>query len=157
MPRTHMLTKIKWLGGGLLLAVASCVGPGDMSAPLSDQDLVGAWVGISEDQAHYVRLELDPGGQGRIAVVFLTQTTSVFSIDRWECRDGHVTLATSPLNPNPSQIRFAGKASNGQKISLTMAGPDWQRTCLLRKEAELLSRDRMARETLNSASSNNPR
>ena len=112
------------------------------------QDLVGAWVGLSEDQAHYVRLELEPAGHGRIAVVFLTDKVNAFRIDRWDYRDERVALGTTPLGASPLKIRFSGKALSAQEISIEMSGRDWRKLCSLRKEAELLARDRIARDSL---------
>jgi hypothetical protein len=99
--------------------------------PAEASQLVGAWVGHTEDSLFWFRVELRPDGRGLCGYIEY-ENPKVQTVSGWQTKDGHISI---PLVANGSNdiTKVTGRA-HATIMNLTVHGKGWRDNLILRPE-----------------------
>jgi hypothetical protein len=130
----------------LLPLLPGCVVPssyccdGCKAKPPSSDQIVGIWLGYTEDELQFFRLDLHSDFTGCCASVYLPDTSlhqygvHCYRIESWESKEGRLTFRLTAGDARAEPIFLKGTTS-GHLMNLEVGGANWSRKLLLRPEA----------------------
>ncbi len=151
----------------LLSVLPGCHSPTSRTIPIASQkkanpptveDVVGVWLGYTEDELQFYRLDLRPDFTGYCASAYLPDTTlhddgvRLSRIERWELKERQLTFRLSTVDAGAEVITLKGTAT-GHLMNLEVGGVGWKRKLLLRPEANVTTPYRETKERVESAQS----
>lgn len=149
----------------LLSVLPGCHSPTSRTIPLVSQKkanpptvdrVIGVWLGYTEDELQFYRLDLRPDFTGYCASVYLPDTSlhddgvRLYLIDRWELKEGRLTFRLSAVDTGAEVITLKGETT-GHLMNLEVGGAGWRRKLLLRPEANVTTPYRETKERVESA------
>lgn len=148
----------------LLSVLPGCHSPTSRTIPLLSQKkaspptvdrVIGVWLGYTEDELQFYRLDLRPDFTGYCASVYLPDTSlpdgvRLYRIERWELKERQVTFRLSAVDAWAEVITLKG-AATGHLMNLEVGGVGWRRKLLLRPEANVTTPYRETKERVESA------
>lgn len=108
--------------------------------PMTDSDLLGAWVGLTSDELYYYRFVFDQSGQGLCCFVFLYETPNLYRITSRKLTGREISISVAPVDDGAYPIMIEGHAVGHRKLELTVRGDGWSRSLTLRREDDLEKR-----------------
>lgn len=136
----------------LVLLLCGCQTPpvaGKKPMPVSDADLLGTWVGLTEDDLDYFRIDLRPGGKGLCAYVYAHNEARLSTVTNWGTRDGKIQIAVSPIDDDPNQVTKLTGSAYMTMMELTVVGKGWQRRLVLRREDDMERKSNLLKTRMN--------
>jgi hypothetical protein len=110
--------------------------------PASLADLAGAWLGGSDGNVEYFRLELRDNGTGSLTVQYLAGEPAVaYSITSTSLSGYAVAFSVKPIDADAEPIFLRGHA-NSYRLYLKVGGTDgnWDRSLLLEHDSAVKER-----------------
>lgn len=144
----------------LLSVLPGCHSPISRTIPLASQkkanpptvdEVIGEWLGYTEDELQFYRLDLRPDFTGYCASVYLPDTSlrgdgvRLYRIERWELKERQLTFRLSAVDAWAEVITLKGTAT-GHLMNLEVGGAGWKRKLLLRPEANFTTPYRETKE-----------
>lgn len=134
----------------LLSVLPGCQSPTWRTIPLASQKkakppttdrVVGVWLGYTEDELQFFRLDLRPDFTGYCASMYLPDTSlphdvRLYRIEKWELKEQHLTFRVSAVDAGAEAISLKGETT-GHLMNLEVGGAGWRRKLLLRPEANV--------------------
>jgi hypothetical protein len=143
----------------LLVAAALCALAGSdarssekMAKPMDHLEVSQAWIGISQDELLFLRLDLNQNGTGVGCYLSLDDEGHPFTIQSW-------TYKVPDIEFNSAGTLYFGKLSGrivGRAMELTMSGPRWQSRIFLRRESDLVPKWQKLRNAMSSMKTQAP-
>jgi hypothetical protein len=112
-------------------------------APPTPNMLAGAYVGFTEGDVDFVRIELDASGAGYISIAPLVdKPAQLYRIGKWTIKDLDIRVSSvRPLDESAYPIDFRKITYTGNRsLQVTFGGKNWQRTAHLIDERYFSSR-----------------
>jgi len=132
----------------LTLAVAITVLARTLAPPPKPLDVVGVWSGYG-DQVEFLRLELDVGGTGYLAVSYLpAYPARLYRVESWRLAERSVEIQVRPIDPDAEPISFRRIRYTRRALEGQFAGSGWKRRVTLLSEREWRSRAAEAQERI---------
>lgn len=120
------------------VAAPSLDGVGKQVA-IQREDLLGVWVGLTEDDLEMVRLDLSPQGTGVVGYVFVDEKPCVLLLKSWQYDRGNLDLDLPESSECGRDREYLGVVS-GNTLVLTARSAGWKRRAVLKREAPLVTR-----------------
>lgn len=134
----------------LLSVLPGCHSPTSRTIPLASQKkakpptvdrVIGVWLGYTEDELQFYRLDLRSDFTGYCASMYLPDTilphdVCLYRIEKWELKEGRLTFRVSAVDTEAEVITLKGETT-GHLMNLEVAGVGWRRKLLLRPEANV--------------------
>ncbi len=118
-----------------VLSLAGLVMPAAKKiAPPKREELITAWIGVTEDELYMFRLELTGDARGRLAYAFLDSEPRVFPVLEWTLTDRTFALSVGPDRSGPGTVVSGKGRATGAALSLVLEGGDWRRRAEFRRE-----------------------
>jgi hypothetical protein len=107
-------------------------------------DLIGVWIGITEDELNFYRLDLRPDLTGYCASAFLPdavlheQAVHTYRVNSWHLNGWALDIKLAPLDVKAENIFLRGRY-DGFTLQLKVGGTDgsWERKLVLRPESRI--------------------
>jgi hypothetical protein len=122
--------------GAVLTGCVSVASPSKESRLPKTEDLIGTWVGITDNNLYSVGLQLGPSGRGKFAVTFLEQSPRVASVQSWSLSKRELKTVLSNETASKERTRIHGVV-RGDMIWLVIEREDWTEKVILRKAPTL--------------------
>ena len=116
--------------------------------PVTDADMLGTWVGLTEDALDYFRIDLQPGGKGLCAYVYVHNEARLLAVDKWSTQAGRIQIAVTPVDDDRNQITKMTGTAHSTVMELTVFGKDWQRRLVMRREEDMEQRANLVRNRM---------
>lgn len=128
---------------------------GSKAGPPTVEQVANTWVGYTNDELMFFRLELNTNGSGRCAFVHLPDTclyeygVKKYSIRKWGLDSGRIEFELQPTSTKDWPIYLKGMAS-GHMMHLEVGAPDgsWSRKLVMRPEGNFLVPNRDTKEAM---------
>ena len=124
-----------------------CQASKKIRTPTRDE-LLGTWVGLSEDERYVFRFTLTSNGEGRGAYSFLEEDPRVFRITSWAYEPPTLTIIAEPAMGTQLTFERLRGTVIGFAMQLTMSGEGWKRSLTLRREEDLIERWSKVKEVM---------
>lgn len=152
--RVARMTHHRSLAAFALLVALSilpgCHSPTSRTIPLASQKkakpptterVIGVWLGYTEDELQFFRLDLRTDFTGYCASMYLPDTSlphdvRLYRIDEWELKEQRLTFRVSAVYVGAEAISLKGETT-GHLMNLEVGGAGWKRKLLLRPEANV--------------------
>jgi hypothetical protein len=123
----------------MVLAASSQALASKKGRPLSKEEIAVAWSGLTRDELEIHRIELVVTGEGSGGFVHRGREPVFFRIDSWSLRGSKIELAVTFLDEEEPHFdtRVFGEIV-GNRMTLTLEGPDWKSKVNLRREQDIL-------------------
>ncbi len=131
-----------------LMFVVGCAAPGaNRTVPLKPSDVVGSWIGYSENYLDFYRITLDPDGTGLCVGLYLMELSSVYRIKKWTLQsDGSVPLELVPNGGGAEPIRVDAALRWDYLRLAVMGRSGWTNQAVLYREKRFLDRVNLSAE-----------
>lgn len=144
MRRVHLIfaTALMSIAAGWLYARSPV-------APPTPNMVAGAYVGFTEGDVDFVRIELDASGTGYVSIAPLVdKPAQLYRIEKWTIKDLDIRVSSvRPIDESAYPFDFRKITCTGSRsLQVTFGGKNWQRTAHLIDERYFSSR---ATETKN--------
>jgi len=125
------------------------------SPPTRDK-LVGAWIGFSEDELDFARLDLNTGSASHFVTISPNDTSLhkyggfVYEITNWTMTGWKLSFSLTPMNASAEPIYVSG-VFNGFSLQLEMGSPskEWQKKLVLYRESRVEASNKEAKDMIN--------
>jgi hypothetical protein len=106
--------------------------------PLNRQEVSQVWVGFSEDELLFLRLDLNYDGTGLGCYLSISEEGNPFRITSWTYESPSIDFHFAAANGDkPYFQRLSGRII-GRAMDLTMSGDRWESRISLRRESDLV-------------------
>lgn len=118
---------------------------------MTDDDLLGAWVGLTSDELCYYRLVFDQSGEGTCCFVFLYEAPKLYRITERKLTGRKITISVAPVDDDAYPIMIEGETVGHRKLELIVRGDGWSRPLTLRREDDLEKRASLVKTRMQAA------
>jgi hypothetical protein len=140
----------KLWGALALMFVAGCASPGaNRTVPLQPSEVVGSWIGYTEDYLDFYRITLNPDGSGLCVRLYLEKLEGVYRIKKWTLlSDGSVPLELVPIGDGvePIQLDAVLKWNYLRLTAMRIPPYTWRHQGVLYREDPFLDRAKLSAE-----------
>lgn len=105
--------------------------------PVTDSDLIGNWVGLTEDGIYYFRIDLQRSSKGRCAYAYVHDDARLLAVNNWSTEAGRIQMAVLPIDPDQNSIEQISGTAHASIMELSVTGKGWQRRLVLRREDDM--------------------
>ena len=105
--------------------------------PVTDADILGTWVGLTEDGLDYFRLDLRPGGEGLCAYAYVHNKARLLEVASWSTQAGKILIGLRPVDNDPNGVTKMEGTAHTTVMDLKVVGQGWQRGLVMRREEDL--------------------
>ena len=116
--------------------------------PLNRQEVSQAWVGFSEDELLFLRLDLNYDGTGLGCYLSISDEGHPFRITSWTYESPSIDFRFAPADGDKPYFRRLSGKIIGRAMDLTMSGDRWETRISLRKESDLVPKWQELRRTM---------
>jgi len=116
--------------------------------PPNDSDLLGVWAGLAEDGLNYFRIELQPGGAGLCAYVYLHEEAKLLAVHKWSIQSSRIEITLSPIDNDRNQITKIIGIAHATVMKLTVFGKGWQCPLVIRREDDMDQRANLVKKRM---------
>jgi hypothetical protein len=146
------------LCGGLLLFSSFAHASPKAARPPKAADLVGVWIGFTEDELDFYRLDLRQDLTGYCAsvsppdTVLHEQGIDTYRVNSWRLNGWALDIKLAPLGAKAEAIFLRGRY-DGFTLQLEVGGTDgtWKRNLVLRPESRLATPNRETKKAIEEA------
>lgn len=122
--------------------------------PLDRQEVSQAWVGFSEDELLFLRLDLNYDGTGLGCYLSISEDGHPFRITSWTYESPSINFSFAPADGDKPYFRRLSGRIIGRAMDLTMSGDRWESRISLRRENELVPKWQKLRSIMDTMKAN---
>lgn len=126
------------------------------SPPVTEDGISDTWVGVTEENLHYCRLQLASDGTGLCAYGFLDDQPAVYAIRDWQLEDGRLKCNTQGLGGQTEPLLIWGAAHHEALLVRIRWGQGLPLRAVLRRESKWERRAKLAKEKMVAIQGNHP-
>jgi hypothetical protein len=108
--------------------------------PLDRQEVAQAWVGLSEDELLFLRLDLNDDGSGLGCYLSIDNEGHPFKITSWTYEWPRINFRLASASTDKPFFDKLSGMINGHAMDLTMSGSRFETRISLRREDELVAK-----------------
>jgi hypothetical protein len=122
--------------------------------PLDRQEVSQAWVGFSEDELLFLRLDLNYDGTGLGCYLSIDEEGHPFKITSWTYESPTIDFRFAAADGDKSYFHKLSGRIMGRAMDLTMSGDRWESRISLRRESELVPKWQRLRSIMDTMKAN---
>jgi hypothetical protein len=116
--------------------------------PLDRQEVSQAWIGFSEDELLFLRLDLNYDGTGLGCYLSISEEGHLFNITSWTYKPPGIDFRVASGDGDPPYFNQLSGRIIGRAMELTMSSAGWKSRISLRREGDLVPRWERLRSTM---------
>ena len=134
---------------GLMIGSSSCAPLiKTPSAPISESDLLGTWVGYSTGYTEFLRLDLRDGGQGYLTILSYASPgeAQLYKVKKWGLTN--LKIEVLPVSPEEESILVQNVSYRVNTLWFEFGGLSWKREAALFREREFASQNKQSKDRI---------
>ena len=139
----------------ILCFVALSATPLSLATPPTKEDMIGVWSGYAQSELEFLRLELDSGGKGFLAVSYLPDDPpQLYEVTSWVLVGTRMNISVRQIDKNaePIIIKKVWPGLNSMRLEIGDAAQSkaigWSSKAVLYREIKLKARSQLAEDKI---------
>ncbi len=104
--------------------------------PPTESELLGTWVGLTEDDLCSFRISLRAGGLGLCAYA-CGQSPRLLAVEKWGMQGPGIEVSLAPIDADPNCVTNISGRAYATIMKVIVFGKGWRRELALRREDDL--------------------